>query len=384
MVLGVKPLVVVDATNPRDVYSALAEALFVGESAILPRLGGAMDTRTAPFEVPSEAALVIETSGTTGKPKRVWLSAEALLWSARTHLEVLGGPGVWWQVLPVTYIAGIQVLTRSLVGRSEPVFSAPGPFGPATLLADLPKLVEAKQTTRLYSAMVPAQLQRLLDGASEDAAIADGLRLFDAILVGGQAIPRDLITRAAELGVSIVRTYGSAETAGGCVWNGVALPGVSVRDIDGRLAISGPLLAGGYLDDEALTAARFVEVEGARWYVTDDQGVVSSDGVVSVTGRVDDVIVSGGKKVSLAEVERILLDELGWSGAVVVSGPHPEWGHVPVVVSVTSRDIDEARRLVGSQLGVHARPDRVVVVPEIPVLASGKPDRVGITRLVSQ
>lgn len=381
---GVKPLVVVDATDLRDVYSALSGALFEGQSAILPRLGGAHDTRTAPFEVPSEAALVIETSGTTGKPKRVWLGAEALLWSARAHLEVLGGPGVWWQVLPVTYIAGIQVLTRSLVAGVEPVFSAPGPFGPGVLLADLPKLVEAKKTQRLYSAMVPAQLQRLLDGALEDAAVADGLRLFDAILVGGQAIPRELVDGATELGVSIVRTYGSAETAGGCVWDGVALPGVSVRDIDGRLAISGPHLAGGYVDDEALTAARFVEVEGARWYLTDDQGAVSPDGVVSVTGRVDDVIVSGGKKVSLAEVQKILVDDLGWSGCVVVAGHHDEWGHVPVVVSVTPRDIDEARRLVGSRLGVHARPDRVVVVSDMPVLASGKPDRVGLTRLVSQ
>jgi o-succinylbenzoate---CoA ligase len=83
-------------------------------------------------------------------------------------------------------------------------------------------------------------------------------------------------------------------------------------------------------------------------------------------------------------VERILVDELGWSGCVVVSGHHDEWGHVPVVVSVTARDLDQARGVVGSRLGVHARPDRVVVVPEMPVLASGKPDRVALTRLVSQ
>lgn len=137
------------------------------------------------------------------------------------------------------------------------------------------------------------------------------------------------------------------------------------------------------MGDEAQTASRFVEVDGARWYLTDDQGTVSSDGVVSVTGRVDDVIVSGGKKVSLAEVEKILVDELGWSGCVVVSGQHDEWGHVPVVVSVTPRDTDEARRVVGSRLGVHARPDRVIVVPEIPLLASGKPDRVTLAGLVS-
>jgi O-succinylbenzoic acid--CoA ligase len=379
-----RPLVVVDTRDPLAVMDALRAALFEDGPAVLPRLGGAEDSRTAPFEAPRDAAVVIETSGTTGKPKRVWLSADALIASATAHLDALGGPGVWWLVLPTSYIAGIQVLTRSLIAGHRPVVNPPGPFGPGSVLAAVPELEAAKQSTRLYSAMVPAQLQRLVDAAGQDPAVEDALRLFDAVLVGGQAIPQKLVEGASDIGVRMIRTYGSAETAGGCVWEGKPLAGVTVRDVDGRLALSGPMLAGGYLNDPVLTGKHFIERDGARWYVTDDQGVVDASGTVSVVGRVDDVIVSGGKKVSLAEVERILVDQLGCSGCVVTGGSHDEWGQVPVVVGVTGIDLDRARQVIGAQLGAHARPDRFVLVPEVPMLASGKPDRVAIARLVSQ
>ena len=379
-----RPLVVVDASDPLVVMEALRLALFEDGPAVLPRLGGAQDSRTAPFEVPAQAAVVIETSGTTGKPKRVWLSPEALISSAKGHLDALGGPGVWWLALPTSYIAGIQVLTRSLLAGTTPVVNPPGPFGPGSVMAAEGRLREAKESSPVYSAMVPAQLQRLVDAAGSDSAVADALRLFDAVLVGGQAIPQALVESVSTLGVRMIRTYGSAETAGGCVWEGKPLAGVTVGDVDGRLAISGPMLAGGYLDDPALTAKHFVVRNGGRWYVTDDQGVVDADGTVRVVGRVDDVIVSGGKKVSLAEVERIVVDELGGVGCVVVAGTHDEWGQVPVVVGVTGIDLDTARDTIGARLGAHARPDRFVLVPEVPLLASGKPDRVAIAGFVSR
>ena len=379
-----RPLVVVDASDPLAVMDALRLALFDDGPAVLPRLGGAQDTRTAPFEVPSAAAVVIETSGTTGKPKRVWLSAEALIASAKGHLDALGGPGVWWLALPTSYIAGIQVLTRSLIAGTTPVISPPGPFGPGSMMAVESELRAAKESSPVYSAMVPAQMQRLVDAAGSDAAVAEVLGIFDAVLVGGQAIPQALVEGASALGVRMIRTYGSAETAGGCVWDGRPLAGVTVGDVDGRLAISGPMVAGGYLDDPVLTGKHFVVVDGVRWYVTDDQGVVDADGTVRVVGRVDDVIVSGGKKVSLAEVERIVVDELGGAGCVVVAGTHEEWGQVPVVVGVTGIDLESARAVIGARLGAHARPDRFVLVPEVPMLASGKPDRVALTGLVSR
>jgi O-succinylbenzoic acid--CoA ligase len=230
--------------------------------------------------------------------------------------------------------------------------------------------------------MVPAQLQRLIDAAETDVEVLQALRLFRAILVGGQAIPQAMVQEADRLGIRIIRTYGSAETAGGCVWEGVPLAGVGVEEIDGRLAISGAQLAGGYLDDDPLTAQHFIWREGTRWYLTDDQGVIEN-GAVGIVGRVDDVIISGGKKVSLAEIERIVVDELGGVGCVVVACPHEEWGQAPVIVGPVAIDVELARDIIGQRLGPHARPDRFVVVDPLPTLASGKPDRVGLTLLVS-
>ena len=379
-----RPLLVVDSADSHAVLDALSAALFDNGPALLPRLWGAADSRTAPLTVHDEAAVVIETSGTTGRPKRVWLSAEALIASATCHLEALPGPGVWWLTLPTSYIAGLQVLTRSLLSQTTPLVAPAGPFSPDSLL-DISAVVEqAKASQPVYSAMVPAQLRRLVDAASDNPDLGRALMLFDAILVGGQAVPPELIADADRLGLTTIRTYGSAETAGGCVWNGRPLPGVQVAEKEGRLAISAPFLAGGYLDNPELTTERFVTEDGQRWYLTDDQGVVAPDATVTVTGRVDDVIVSGGKKVSLAEVEALVIQATGLTECVVVAGQHPEWGQTPVVVSTESFDLDAVRQLVSARMGPEARPDRGVLVDAIPLLGSGKPDRIRLTALVSQ
>src|SRR5690606_23493026 len=113
----------------------------------------------------------------------------------------------------------------------------------------------------------------------------------------GQALPEPLRERAADLGIRLVRTYGSSETSGGCVYDGVPLDGVGVRVVDGQLQIAGPQLADGYLGDEALTARAFIRDEhGIRWYRTGDLGLLE-DGAVRVHGRADNVIVSGGINV---------------------------------------------------------------------------------------
>jgi O-succinylbenzoic acid--CoA ligase len=229
-----------------------------------------------------------------------------------------------------------------------------------------------------YTSLVPAQLARLVE--FEDL---EPLRRLDRILVGGQAMPVSLAARALELGLNVTRTYGSSETSGGCVWDGVPLGNTEARIVDGRVELSGSVLAHGYLDDPERTAAAFVEHDGKRWYRTDDTGHLV-DGVLSVSGRVDDVIVSGGVKVSLAEVEAAVRGMPGLSAAVVVAAPHPEWGETPVVVTEVAVALDDVREAVGLALGRAAAPSRVVVVPSIPMLASGKPDRLSIASIVRQ
>ena len=105
------------------------------------------------------------------------------------------------------------------------------------------------------------------------------------------------------------------------------------------------------------------------------------DGILNISGRVDDVIISGGMKISLAEVELIVRSLAGLGDAVVVAAPHTEWGQTPVVVSAHPFDIEQVRDAVGAILGRASAPTRIVVVDTIPLLDTGKPDRLSLARL---
>ena len=230
-----------------------------------------------------------------------------------------------------------------------------------------------------YTALVPAQLSRLVDEAEADDALRRALAGFSRILVGGQATPAPLVDRATALGWRLTRTYGSSETCGGVVYDGRAIGQTEVRIIDGRVELGGPTLAEYYLDDPERTEAAFVEHDGQRWYRTDDAGELA-DGVLRVTGRIDDTIVTGGLKVRLGDVERIVREQPGLADAVVVAGHDPEWGEVPVVVTTVRADLEALRRAVGAVLPPEARPDRIVTVDTVPLLPSGKPDRLAAAR----
>ena len=134
----------------------------------------------------------------------------------------------------------------------------------------------------------------------------------------------------------------SSETGGGCVYDGVPLGTVHVRESDGRLELGGPVLAEGYLDasggiDRERTDSVFHIDDGIRWYRTGDLGSVGADGVVSVMGRADNVIISGGEKVSLDDVERSVRRVSGFQEAVVVAADSEEWGQVPAVAVVRQK-----------------------------------------------
>ena len=188
--------------------------------------------------------------------------------------------------------------------------------------------------------------------------------------------------RATALGWRITRTYGSSETSGGCVYEGRPIGQTHVRVVDGRVELGGPTIAEYYLGDPARTESCFIEDDGERWYRTDDAGELAGDGTLRVLGRLDDTIVSGGLKVRLGEVERVVREQSGLADAVVVPGHDPEWGEVPVVVTTQSADLATVRRAVGAALGPEARPDRIRVLDALPTLPSGKPDRLTIARLV--
>jgi O-succinylbenzoic acid--CoA ligase len=370
-----------DTDDPRDVLRALRGAVLGAGPAIA--LGPAAGL---PQEVPAGTAVVLTTSGSTGVPKSVALSRSALTSSALATAARIG-EGHWLLPLSGGYIAGVQVMVRALVAGRDPAILA-GRFSARAFAhaASGMHSTERGAAVPTYTSLVPAQLQTLVD-AADDPDVLRALRSFETILVGGQALPPALRERAAERGARIVRTYGSTETSGGCVYDGVPLDGVRVAAVDGELRIAGPTLADGYVGEPERTAAAFAsDGDGTRWYRTGDAGSVE-DGVVRVTGRIDNVIVSGGVNVSLDRVERVVHAVPGLEGAVVVGGPHERWGETPVLVlegDGAPELLAQARAAAERELGKPARPDRIVALPEIPRLASGKPDRRAITRAVAR
>nr|WP_174240058.1 AMP-binding protein [Clavibacter michiganensis] len=337
-----------------------------------------------PAEVERRVALVVETSGTTSRPKRVALSSDALLASAAASQAALGAPGQWILALPTHYIAGLQVLVRSIAAGTTPAVLAPGSFDPRAF-AELAASMDARVAR--YTSLVPTQLHRLVEAAEDVATgddarrIRDAVRRVEAILVGGQATPPHLVDRAAALGWRVVRTYGSSETAGGCVYDGVPVATAEVAVVDGQVELAGPMLAEGYLGDPRATDAAFGEHDGRRWYRTGDGGELV-DGVLRITGRLDDVVISGGEKLRLAAVEEAVRSLGAWEArlaeAVAVPGEHAGWGQRPVVFvpgPVDPELAERVRRELAARLGRVAGSAVVRGIDAMPTLPSGKPDR---------
>ena len=374
----------VESDDPRDVLRGLREAM----NGSGPALGLGM-VGARPVDVAPGTAVVVTTSGSTGIPKSVILSRSALTASAMSTSARIGD-GAWLLALPAAYVAGLQVLVRSLVAGREPAILA-GSVTAAAFAAAARTMVSTRNGSRIptYTSLVPAQLTRLLD--ADDDTVTDALRSFETILVGGQAMPPALLERALDSGIRVVRTYGATETCGGCVYDGRPLDGVGVGVTDGEVQLSGPTLADGYLDDDALTDAVFRrDSSGVRWYCTGDAGLVE-DGVLRVRGRIDNVIVSGGVNISLDRVEHLVRTVPGLQSAVVVGVADARWGEASVVVvprgealrRSESVQLEEARSVVGAQIGPQARPARLVLVDELATLPSGKPDREAIRRVVA-
>jgi O-succinylbenzoic acid--CoA ligase len=372
--------------DPREILRGLRSAIHGAG----PALGLGM-VRAMPEAVRAGPAVVVTTSGSTGVPKSVILSRDALTASALATADRIG-EGAWLLALPASYVAGLQVLVRAIVADREPAILS-GSFTPQAFAAAALTMASSEGGIRVptYTSLVPAQLSRLLDAAADDPTVGTAVRSFQAILVGGQALPPVILERAEALGAHIVRTYGSTETSGGCVYDGRPLRGVSARIVEGEVQLSGPTLADGYLGEPEMTDAVFpVDPDGRRWYRTGDAGLIE-DGVLRVRGRIDNVIVSGGINVSLDRVERIVRSVPGLSGAVVIGVPDDKWGEASVVVASRGEalrrsdyvQLEEARAAVAAEIGTHARPARLVLVDELATLPSGKPDREAIRRAIT-
>ena len=294
--------------------------------------------------VDPKIALVVTTSGSTGAPKSVALTAKSLITNARATHKYLGAKiGQRWSLLlPTNHVAGINVLVRAIELGTTPVG------------------IESKAD---FTAIVPTQLHRAVSG---DSQLLEHLQSCAAVLVGGGPLDQKLREKAESLGIKVVATYGATETCGGVIYDGTSLEGISISIIDGLIAIKGPQLAYGYLN------AEFPMKDG--WFITSDLGEIN-DGKLKVLGRSDDQIISGGEKISLSAIEQFLQSEFASPEIIAFAKSDAEWGEKLCIATTKELSLELLSSKLKSKFGGHAAPKELHRVTEIPYLALGKPDR---------
>ena len=421
-----------EPANPQEILRAFERSL----TGDLPISAHDSQDPRGQTESPESIALVVGTSGSTGAPKQTALSVRALRASARATERFFADypsvgsakpqraasevPAQWLLALPAHYVAGAQVLARSVLAGTTPVVAASVTdrvsFTPEVFL----NAAERLSCARRFVSLVPTQVHKLLEAAEANptmgSEIYDALGQFTGILLGGAPASASLLTAARELGLNVVTTYGSAETAGGCIYSGVALPGVRLRVIPedagladspvvagaeaaGRIWLGGEHLASGYMGDSARTASHFfVDAHGCRWYRTDDYGSLTSSApnapenegapMLNVVGRSDDVIITGGVKISARAVAAVLESHPAVREAVVMGIPDARWGSA-VAAAITLRgasgaqsapDTSEAtcdmlREFCTDKLGAAGAPKFLRILADFPTASTGKHDR---------
>jgi O-succinylbenzoic acid--CoA ligase len=263
-------------------------------------------------------------------------------------------------------VAGLQVLVRSVIAATTPVAVSLGFDGD-----ELASAVASLEAGRRYASLVAAQL----DKALRDPVAAAALASLDAVLIGGGPMPAGVAERVTAAGISVVRTYGMSETAGGCVYDGVPLDGVRVRIDDGRVVLGGATLATGYRNP--VQPDPFAE---RGWFRTDDIGAIDDSGVLRVLGRVDDAISTGGLTVLPQLVETALATHPAVADAAVFGVADERLGQRVVAAVVVARGcaaptLAELRAHVASTLSSTAAPREVHLVDELPRRGIGKVDR---------
>ena len=434
-----------EPANPQEILRAFERSL----TGDLPNSARDNQDPLGQTEDPESLALVVGTSGSTGTPKQTALSVRALRASARATERFFADypsadsakpqratsetPAQWLLALPAHYVAGAQVLARSVLAGTTPVVAASITDGVSFTPEVFLNAAERLSCARRFISFVPTQVHKLLEAAEASpvlgSEIYDALGQFTGILLGGAPASASLLEAARELGLNVVTTYGSAETAGGCVYSGVALPGVRLRVVPedaglldssvagdaadtgrggdsapghtkntGRVWLGGEHLASGYMGDNARTASHFfVDADGCRWYRTDDYGSLApsapnapeNDGapMLNIVGRSDDVIITGGVKVSARAIAAVLESHPAVREAAVMGIPDAHWGSA-VAAAITLRGVSAAqsasdapratcdmlREFCTDKLGAAGTPKYLRIFADFPTASTGKPD----------
>ena len=291
-------------------------------------------------------ALVVATSGSTGEPRGVVLTHDAVIASARASSARLGvtPDDHWLACLPLSHVGGLAVVTRAL--------------STATKLTVLPRFdPSAVQSSPATLVSLVATALRRIDPTH-----------FRRIVLGGATPPDDLPA-------NVVTTYGMTETGSGVVYDGVPLDGAEVRLADdGEIHVRGPMLLRAYRGADA-----DIDPRASGWLATGDLGRWLPDGRLAVDGRRSDLIISGGENVWPEPVERAIRADPRVADVAVAGTPDPEWGHVVTAYIVPAGpeapSLDDLRRAVRQVLPAYCAPRRLQLVEAIPTTTLGKPQR---------
>lgn len=325
--------------------------------------------------IAEDVAIVVSTSGTTGKPKGAMLTGKALAASGTATHARLGGTGQWLLALPPHHIAGMQVLLRSIQAGTDPVvLDVSAGFS----IADFVRAATEMTGSRRYISLVATQLVKALD----DSTASEALASFDAVLLGGGPLPATVAIKAAQARVPVVRTYGMSETCGGCVYDGVALSGVQVRvGSEGRISLGGATVAAGYRNMPDHNS--FAE---PGWFHTDDFGELE-DGRLRVLGRLDEAISTGGLTVVPQVVEAALGAHPLVAECAVFGVPDGRLGQRVAAAVVPSAagtpTLEDLRAHVTAALDGTAAPRELHLLDELPRRGIGKLDRRALVKRFS-
>lgn len=334
----------------------------------------------APTEVtPAGTALIISTSGSEGAPKAAMLShanldAAAAASNARLPLR----PGdIWLDCLPLFHVGGLSILWRC--GRAGAAVLLHDGFDVRAVREDL----SSRQVTHI--SLVPAMLAQLLNSG---ALPPPSLR---CALVGGAALSKPLYEKAIDAGWPLFPSYGMTETAAQLAtfdpeespWEeglvGRPLPGNEVAiGNDGRIRVRGPQVMLGYLSSTGEAGAGLHD----GWLVTGDRGRIDARGRLTVLGRADDMLVSGGSNVHPLAVESCLAACPGVADVAVSGIPDPVWGDLVVALVVGDAGDDRIFEWSRTHLPSAARPRRIFRVEGLPRNSLGKLERGALRTLL--
>ena len=321
-----------------------------------------------------ESGLLVCTSGSTGNPKAVEISAAALLSATKLVNAKFENPASWLLAINPAFIGGAMVIARAITQdqKWEYGLDENGKFSPE-IFAGIAQTFIA-QNGRVRTSLVAAQLSALI--AQDHINL---LKKFDAILVGGGQISPEVYKNLKDDGVNLIRTYGMTETCGGVVWDGKALDDVNIRIENpanggaGRISINSPSNATCYHgNSEGIKQLNEITFNN-NWIMTQDIGTYEN-ATLKVIGRSDDIVISGGVNVSVHAIENVLRDQPGVEDAVVFAMPDKIWGTIVAAVIVGNAELLVLQDAVEKELGSPAKPRVIKFAHELPLLPNGKID----------